>query len=322
MRKAFAETLTRLAGENDRIVFLTADLGFQTFDEFQRRYGPRYVNVGVAEAQMMSAAAGLALEGWRPFVYSIASFATARAFEQVRVGISYHALPVVIVGAGGGYLYASSGVTHYAPDDLGLMSLLPGMTVVAPADPIETEALVSQLAELDGPAYIRIGKYGEARLAAAEAPVLGRARLVRSGRRVLILTTGDRARVAVEAVETLAREAINPMLYQMHTVKPLDVATLDRLADQVEAMVVVEEHGPVGGLWAGVCHWHGSTPGRRPQLCRLGAPDAHVLGSPERDELLRRIGCDETAIVDEVRRLWTATPEPVARTVSLSRAGG
>ena len=304
MRKAFAETLTRLAGEDDRIIFLTGDLGFQTFDDYQRRFGPRYVNVGVAEALMMSAAAGLALEGWRPFVYSIASFATARAFEQVRVGISYHALPVVIVGAGGGYLYASSGVTHYAPDDLGLMSLLPGMTVVAPADPVETEALVSQLATLTGPSYIRIGKYGEPVMAAEEAPVLGKARLVRRGERVLVLTTGDRAPAALDALETLTAEAIHPMLYQMHTIKPLDIPTLDRLAHQVEAIVVVEEHGPVGGLWAAVCAWNGTRVGRRPSLWRLGAPDAHVLGSPGRDELLRRIGCDRAAIARQVRAVW------------------
>ncbi|HEY3384841.1 MAG TPA: transketolase C-terminal domain-containing protein [Vicinamibacterales bacterium] len=308
MRKAFAETLTRLAEENDRIIFLTGDLGFQTFDEFQRRFGPRYVNVGVAEAQMMSAATGLALEGWRPFVYSIASFATARAFEQVRVGIGYHSLPVVIVGAGGGYLYASSGVTHHAPDDLGLMSLLPGMTVVAPADPVETEALLPQLATLAGPAYIRIGKYGEPRMAAEETPTLGRARLVRRGQRVLVLTTGDMARVAVEALDELSSEEIRPMLYQMHTVKPLDVAALDRLADQVDAVVVAEEHGPVGGLWAGVCHWYATTTGRRPLLRRLGAPDAYVHGSPGREELLRRIRCDATSIADEVRSVWARAP--------------
>jgi transketolase len=304
MRKAFAETLTRLAAENDRIVFLTGDLGFRTFDDFQARFGPRYVNVGVAEAQMMLAATGLALEGWRPFVYSIASFATARAFEQVRVGISYHALPVVIVGAGGGFLYASSGVTHYAPDDLGLMALLPGMTVVAPADPVETEELLPQLASLPGPSYIRIGKYGEPRMAAVEKPVLGRARLVAPGSRVLVLTTGDVARTAVQALARLDIDGIRPMLYQVHTVKPFDRDTLDGLAGQVETIVVAEEHGPVGGLWTAVCQWRAETAGPAPVLRRLGAPDAHVFGSPGRDELLRRIRCDATAIEDEVRRAW------------------
>src|SRR3989338_5271951 len=144
MRHAFAETLTRLAAEDPQLVFLTGDMGFQMFDEFKRRYGPRYVNVGVAEAQLINAAAGLALEGWRPVAYSIASFLTARPFEQIRVSVNYHNLPVLIVGAGGGYAYAASGVTHHAADDLALMAVLPNMRVVAPGDPNEVAKLVPQ----------------------------------------------------------------------------------------------------------------------------------------------------------------------------------
>lgn len=309
MRRAFAETLMRLAGDNDRVVVLTGDLGFGTFEEFEKRFGPRYVNVGVAEAQMMCAAAGLALAGWRPVVYSIASFATARALEQVRLCISYHDLPVVIVGAGGGYLYASSGVTHHAADDLGLMSIIPAMTVVAPADPIEVAELLPQIVQLPGPAYIRIGKYGEPILDAAAPPILGRARCVRDGTDVLVLTTGDMAGTALCALNALAEEAVHPLLYQMHTVKPLDVDTLDRLAERVHSVVVVEEHVPAGGLWAAVCDWHASRSQHRLRLRRIGAPDAHVLGSPGREELRRRIHCDAASITHIVRRMWGSAAE-------------
>jgi transketolase len=305
MRRAFAQSLVRLAGEDDRIIFLTGDLGFGTFDEFQQRFGPRYINVGVAEAQMMCAAAGLALEGWRPVVYSIASFATARALEQVRVCISYHTLPVVIIGAGGGYLYASSGVTHHAADDLGLMSLIPAMTVVAPADPVEVTELLPHIFKLSGPAYIRIGKYGEPDLDAAEVPVLGRARRVRDGERILVLTTGDMAGIALSALNTLKEDSIFPLLFQMHTVKPLDTDTLDQLADQVKALVVVEEHIPVGGLWSAICSWYALRSRHGLQLLRIGAPDAHVFGSPEREELQRRIHCDAGSIAQALRRLWS-----------------
>src|SRR5574341_684609 len=130
MRRALAEGLIHAADADPRIIFLTGDLGFQVFDAFRDRFGPRYVNVGVAEAQMVCAAAGLALGGWHPVAYSIASFATGRAFEQMRVSVNYQRLPVLLVGAGGGYFYAPAGVTHHAVEDLGLMSLLPGMTVV------------------------------------------------------------------------------------------------------------------------------------------------------------------------------------------------
>lgn len=305
MRGAFAQSLIRLASENQRVIFLTGDLGFGVFDEFQQRFGPRYVNVGVAEAEMMCAAAGLALAGWRPVAYSIASFATARAFEQVRVCISYHALPVVIIGAGGGYLYASSGVTHHAADDLGLMSIIPGMTVVAPADPVEVAELLPHLFQLPGPAYMRIGKYGEPTLDAADPPILGRARCVRDGRSVLVITTGDMAGIALSALNTLAKEAIHPLLYQMHTVKPLDTDTLDRLADRVKMVVVVEEHVPVGGLWSAICDWHASRPQHGLQLRRLGAPDAHMLGSPGREELHKRIHCDAASIAETLRLIWS-----------------
>src|SRR5207253_5232671 len=121
MRKALAESLVQLAAQEPRLMFLTGDLGFQMFDEFKERYPGRYVNVGVAEAQLVCCAAGLALEGWRPVIYSIASFATGRAFEQLRVSVAYPGLPVVVIGAGGGYTYASSGVTHHAVEDLALM---------------------------------------------------------------------------------------------------------------------------------------------------------------------------------------------------------
>src|ERR1035441_5700751 len=114
MRKAFAESLLRAAEADPRVIFLTADLGFGTFDAFQARFGPRYVNVGVAEAELVCAAAGLALEGWRPIIYSIASFATGRPFEQIRLDLGYARLPVVVVGAGGGYTYATSGITHHS----------------------------------------------------------------------------------------------------------------------------------------------------------------------------------------------------------------
>lgn len=305
MRRAFAEILTKMAEENPRLIFLTGDLGFQVFDEFRARFGPRYVNVGVAEAQLVCTAAGLALEGWRPVIYSIASFATGRPFEQIRVCLNYPCLPVVIVGAGGGYTYASSGVTHHAGDDLALMSVLPNMTVVAPGDPNEVTQLFPQLLALPGPAYFRVGRFGEASYEADALALLGRARLLRDGERVAVVSTGDIAPVVVEAVNTLKAEGVCPVVYQMHTVKPLDTATLDALAQRVATIIVVEEHLPLGGLFSAVAAWRvGREDG--PRLVRLGAPDALVLGSPPRGELRRRIGCDAGAIASACRAAWPA----------------
>lgn len=304
MRGAFARAIEALADRDPRVVFLTGDLGFEMFDGFIAKHGPRYVNVGVAEAQLVTAAAGLALEGFRPFVYSIASFMTGRPYEQIRVALAYHRLPVVVVGAGGGYCYSSSGVTHHAPDDLALMSLLPGMTVVAPGDPNEVDSLLPQLLALEGPAYIRIGKSGGPAYEAPSPVVLGKARLLREGRRVAILSTGEMAPTALAARDALAADGIEPEVWQFHTVKPLDKVVLDRLVGRFRALVVVEESSPLGGLGSALATWHSGLVGDRPRLVRLGPRDELALGSPRRETLQNRWGYGLQAVVDACRELW------------------
>lgn len=303
MRKAFSETLTRVAEADERLLFVTGDLGFQVFDEFARRFGPRFVNAGVAEAQMINFAAGLAAEGWRPVAYSIASFATARPFEQIRYCVSYPGLPVVVVGAGRGLTYATSGVSHHALDDVALMSSLPNMTVVLPGDPGEIEVLFPQLMTLSGPSYFSVGRFGEPRYEAEEPAVLGRARKLRSGVKIAILTSGEAAQEALAAVELLRPDAITPAVHQFHTVKPLDVAQLDALVEQGYRLLVVEEHLPQGGLWAAIAQWN---MGRRVpvRMERLGPPDQFALGNLRRETFRERMGFDARAIAGLCRRLW------------------
>ncbi len=303
MRRAFSDSLVRLAGQDDRLIFLTGDLGFQVFDEFCEKFPGRYVNVGVAEAQLVDCAAGLALEGWRPVVYSIASFMTGRAFEQIRVTVSYQNLPVMIVGVGGGYLYGDSGVTHHAKEDLGLMSLLPNMTVTAPGDPDEINQLMPQLLKLDGPSYIRIGRFDEPRYETPSPVIVGKARLLREGERVAVVTTGAEAARAVEAWDVLSSERIAPSVYQFHTVRPLDTKTLDSLAREVETLIVVEEHAVTGGLRTTVNSW---CAGRDETLkvIGLGPDDGLALGNPSQEELRERYSYNSKSIVEACRVNW------------------
>ncbi len=303
MRKAFADTLTQIAGQNSRVVLVTGDLGFQVFDNFHARFGPRYINVGVAEAQMIYTAAGLAKVGWRPVAYSIASFATARPFEQIRYCVSYPNLPVVIIGAGRGYLYSTSGVSHHAADDLALMSVLPGMTVVAPGDPNEVAQLFPQLFNLPGPSYFTVGRFGEPLYEASEPAILGRARLLSKGEQIAVIGTGEIANEVLKALKLLEMEKIFPFAYQMHTVKPLDTSTLNVLAKEVHTIVIVEEHVPNGGLWAAVSIWHASAE-IMPRLIRLGPPDSFALGNLRQEELRRRLKFDANAIANTCRLLW------------------
>ncbi|WP_136514973.1 transketolase family protein [Geomonas edaphica] len=303
MRKAFSETLTRLAAADPRIAFVTGDLGFQVFDEFENSFPGRYINAGVAEAQMIYTAAGMASEGWKTVAYSIASFATARPFEQIRYCVAYPNLPVILVGAGRGYLYSTSGVSHHAADDLALMSALPNMTVVAPGDPCEIEQLLPQLFALNGPAYCTVGRFGEPSYLAEEPAVLGKARLLRKGEKVAIIGTGEIANEILKAYDVLTAEGITPFVYQMHTVKPLDTATLGELSQKVETLIVVEEHVPYGGMWSAVADW-GVREGLPCRLLRLGPPDSFALGNLKQNELRKRWKFDATAIADACRTAW------------------
>ena len=303
MRKAFAQTLTRLAEEDPKVVFITGDLGFQVLDELRDKFPERYINVGVAEAEMVTLAAGMAAEGFKPVAYSIASFATARPYEQIRYCVAYHNVPVLLIGAGRGYLYSTSGVSHHAADDLALMSVLPNMTVVAPGDPVEVSVLLPELLRLGTPAYMSVGKYGEPVFPAEEVPVLGKARRIRSGEKVVVLSTGELATELVHALDSLKSEGIAPAAYQFHTAKPLDQEILAKVGKEFQTIIVAEEHVPVGGLWSQVCCFmaeHGLTPVIR----RAGAPDSFALGNFKQSDLRKKLGLDAEGLAQICRSSW------------------
>jgi len=305
VKLAFVDKLTELAEADPNIMLLTGDLGFQIFDGFIEKHGPRYINVGVAEANMIDTAAGLAHVGRRPVAYSIASFATTRCFEQIKLSVAYAGLPVVIVGAGGGYGYCENGPTHHAGEDLALMCSLPGMTVVAPGDAGEVQQLLSQVMKLSGPAYFRIGR-GREPVYHADAPVvLGKARLLQQGERIAVLSTGEIAGQLVEALKICRDQDMSPLAYQYHTVKPFDAETLAHIAERVDAIVTIEEHVPFGGFGAQVaCHL--SAQSHHPVLKRLSVADEFVLGGPHKDQMRRDYGLDAQGIAETLMALWAA----------------
>ena len=161
MRAAFVRGLTAAARQDPRVMLLTSDLGFKIFDEFASEFPGRFLNVGVAESNMIGVAAGLALGGMRPFAYSIAPFATLRCLEHVRNDVCYHNVAVTIVGLGGGYSYGHNGPTHHSLEDIAVMRVLPNMTVVCPGDPVEVEQAVVAAAMNGSPVYLRIGRSGD-----------------------------------------------------------------------------------------------------------------------------------------------------------------
>jgi len=307
MRDAFAQELEALAAADARIVLLSGDIGNRMFDRFKARFADRFYNCGVAEANMMSVAAGMAMCGLRPVVYTIVPFVTTRCLEQIRVDVCYHHLPVVIVGVGGGLSYASLGTTHHSCEDIGFLRLLPGMTVVCPGDPQEVRAAVRAAIEQAGPVYLRLGKKGEPRI--HEHPPtfeLGRGIVLRQGDHVWLVSTGNMLATAVDVAQELCQLEISTGVISLHTVKPLDERLLERIFNQGQLVVTLEEHSVLGGLGGAVAEWRAHQERARARLLRLGSRDEflHQVGS---QEYVRHIlGLDVPAIVARIREVYQA----------------
>ena len=253
MRDTFIRVLLEIARENPRVILMTGDLGFKVLDEFRAECPRQFYNVGVAEQNLTGVAAGLALTGHFVLTYSIGSFPTLRCLEQVRNDVCYHNADVKIVTVGGGMAYGSLGFSHFATEDLAILRALPGMTVVAPGDPVEVEKLLPQIIDQPGPVYFRLGRVGEKRIHDPKTEVsLGQPTQVRAGSDILLLTTGGMLPVALEAAEMLVHHDIDAAVVSVHTLKPLDGDTICNLASGFSAVITCEEHTILGGLGGAV----------------------------------------------------------------------
>jgi len=249
MREAFITTLTELARENENIFLLTGDLGFSVFEKFRGEFPGRFFNIGVAEANMASIAAGLALSGKTAFIYSIVPFVTMRCFEQITNDICYQNLNVKIIGVGGGLCYGSAGPTHHSITDIAVMRALPNMTVICPGDPIETELAVKSSVTHQGPIYIRLGKGHDPQIYCRPPRFkIGEAVVLEEGRDVTLIATGNMLPVAKDAAEKLKEYGLGVRLISMHTVKPIDEKSILKAGRETKAIFTIEEHSLVGGL--------------------------------------------------------------------------
>jgi transketolase len=249
MRQAFARTLTELAERDPRILLLTGDLGYMALEPFAERFPGRFVNVGVAEQNLVGLATGLAEGGFIPFVYSIVPFVTLRAYEFIRNGPVQHRLPVRIVGMGGGFEYGTNGLSHYGIEDLGVMRIQPGMTVLAPADHAQAAAALRATWDLPGPVYYRLGKDDRTVVPGLDGRFeLGKAARIGDGRDVLLLATGSVAAEAEQALRLLASEGLRGTLLVVAGLSPAPEADLAEALARFRVVLTVEAHYRVGGL--------------------------------------------------------------------------
>jgi transketolase len=274
MRNTFAAALTDLASHDERVFLLSGDIGNRLFNEYKDRFPGRFLNCGVAEANMTGIAAGLALSGLRPFTYTIAPFNTTRCLEQIKVDVCYQDLPVVIVGVGAGLSYSELGPTHTACEDIAILRTLPNMTIVCPADPREVASALCAALQHPGPLYLRLGKKGEPVIHETEPEFrIGAGIVLQEGTDVCLLGTGTILPETVVAARRLDRLGISTRLVSCHTVKPLDEDLLEDVFSRFKVVATVEEHSVIGGLGGAVAEWLADHFPLRAQLCRIGVAD-------------------------------------------------
>ncbi len=255
-RGAYGEELVKLAEEYPELVVLDADLSSATMTKaFSKAYPERFFNMGIAEADMMGFAAGLAACGKKPFANSFAMFSAGRAWEQVRNSIAYPHLNVKCVGSHGGLSVGEDGATHQCVEDLALMSAIPGMVVVNPCDGPEMRRAVKALLDYDGPAYLRLGRMAVESVT-DETPgyefTLGKAAMLRDGADVTLAATGLMVQRAMTAAEMLAAKGVSARVLDFHTIKPLDTEAVLAAARETGCIVTSEEHSVIGGLGSAV----------------------------------------------------------------------
>ena len=303
-REAYGNALVEFAEKYDFVV-LDADLAEATKTvKFKKAFPERFFDCGIAEGNMMSVAAGIATTGKTVFASSFAMFASGRAFEIIRNSIGYTHANVKVCATHAGITVGADGASHQTFEDLTLMRTIPGMTVVDPCDAVSAKELLRQVVEMDGPAYVRLGRspvpvfYED-----ASAIRLGKGNVLREGSDVTIISTGIMTPAAMEAAEHLAAEGIEARVIDMHTLKPIDTDIIRKAAEDTGCIVTAEEHGVIGGLGSAVtevvcqeCPVPVAMVGQQDTFGESGSPD----------ELLEKYGMTAAAIEEKVRYLVNA----------------
>jgi len=274
MRDSFAAEASNLAEKDPRFILLTGDIGNRLFNTYKEKYAERFLNCGVAEANMTGVAAGMAMAGLRPMTYTITSFNTARCYEQIRVDLCYHNLPVTVVGVGGGLSYSELGYTHHAVEDIGMMRLLPNMSIFCPGDAMEVKAAMRAALLHDGPVYIRLGKKGEY-VAHADIPLykVGGSLTVKDGKQVCLLAVGNMLSSALKTAELLETNGISTRVVSFYSIKPFDENLLFDVFSSCEIVSVLEEHSQIGGVATVVSEWLVQNLGHKARFLPFSLPD-------------------------------------------------
>ncbi|MCC8081111.1 MAG: transketolase family protein [Lachnospiraceae bacterium] len=300
-RESYGNTLVELGKEHEDLIVLDADLaGATKTNIFQKVFPERHIDCGIAEANMMGIAAGLAACGKVPFASSFAMFAAGRAFEQVRNSIGYPHLNVKIGATHAGISVGEDGATHQCNEDIALMRTIPGMVVINPCDDVEACAAVRAAYEYAGPVYLRFGRLAIPVINDADSYrfEIGKGVTMRKGRDVTIIATGLCVKESLEAAEYLAADGIDAEVINIHTIKPLDEEIVIASAHKTGKVVTVEEHSVIGGLGSAVCDVLSEKAPTR--VMKIGVDDEFTVSGPA-VQLIRKYGLDAESICGKIK---------------------
>ncbi len=306
MRKVCLDSILTLARRDPRVVFIGSDLGYGVMNEMKMELPERFFMEGISEANVIGMAAGLAMDGFIPYVNTIATFLTRRAFEQVALDLCLHNLPVRLIGNGGGVVYAPLGPTHLAVEDFSLMRVLPNMTVMAVSDAEEMRRLMMCSLDWPGPIYIRLAKGGDKVVSREENGfAIGKAIAMRNAATegsLLFVTTGVMTTHALQAAELLGNKGIDSTILHFHTIKPLDVDALVQYAKCASVIITIEEHTLVGGFGSAVIEALSDRLMKLLPVKRLGLSDAFSEKYGNQSDLLEINGLMPEQIAESVER--------------------
>lgn len=307
MRDTFVRTLIDEAKKNKNIELITGDLGFGVLKPYWEALPDQFTNAGIAEQNMTSVAAGMALEGKTVFTYSIGNFPTLRCLEQIRNDCAYHNANVKIVCIGGGFVYGSLGMSHQATEDIAILRALPDVVVICPGDLVEAEEATKAIANMPGTCYLRLGRGGEKRIHdRIDNFKVGKAIKIREtkGRgSIAVFSTGAILDDTTDACDILEKEGYGIIQYSFHTVKPIDADVIKSCSESCDYIVTVEEHNIIGGFAGAVAEVMAEIGGKAKHV-KIGLSDQYCIRVGNQKYLREQYGMSQDAIIKKVKGLF------------------
>lgn len=302
MRDTFVKTLLEIAKKDKNVYIVTGDLGFGVLKPFWDELPDQIINAGIAEQNMTSIAAGLAMQGKVVYTYSIGNFPTLRCIEQIRNDCAYHDANVKVVCVGGGFVYGSLGMSHHATEDIAMMRALPNVTVVAPGDLVEAACATKAIYETPGTCYLRLGRGGEKQIhESIENFEIGKAIKIQDGEKVAIFSTGAIFDEVDEACKVLGEDGIVPTVYTFPTVKPIDRDVILECASKYDTIITVEEHNLSGGFGSAVAEVLAEQDSKNAKLVRIALDDRYSCIVGSQNYLRQQYSIDSKAIIEKVK---------------------